>query len=108
PTGCRTLPCLGTASAWAPTSHRPGARSGAHTLAAETTGFLTLVLLARVFAAFPKDWNRSRLSLRSNTRESARWSITSVADQMFFDASSGRAIFPDKSISSCERHGFPI
>src|ERR1700751_5241001 len=101
------LPCLATASAWTSTFHRPGAHSGARTLLGEETGFSITVrdirvrhgesVLRRTFEAFPKDWKRSRLWLQSNTRELARWSITSVTDQMFFDASSGRAIFPDKS-----------
>src|SRR5438477_271675 len=72
------LPCSETASAWASTFHGPGARSGAHILPTEGTGFSIMARWARAFTAFPEDWKRLRLSLQLNMRESARWSIRSV------------------------------
>src|SRR5436189_445623 len=87
---------------------RLGAHSGARALAAEVTGFLILVPALPVFGVFPQGWKKSHLLLRWNMRASVRWWTMRVSDQIFFVAFLGHAIFPDKSLSYCERRVFQI
>src|SRR5213593_3286420 len=110
-------PCLATASVWTSTSPRHGARSGARTLVADETGFLTLVrhvrvrhgesVLWRTFAVFPKGWKKSRLSLPSSMPASTLWSNHDESGLNFFRRLLGTRNFSGQISQVLRRRRFP-
>jgi hypothetical protein len=96
-----------TASARAFTSRRRGARCGARARLAGRIGFFTSTLL-QAFAVFRKGLETITPFVAIECAGVGALVDHEHAVKIFFAASSGHAIFQGKSVSCCERAGFPI
>src|SRR5215510_1902371 len=101
------LPCSAIACAWTFTSHRLGARSGARILDAGRIG-LFISMLMQAYPVFRKDSRQSGLLSQSNAPGLERSWNESMADEVAFDVFSEHAISRGRSMTCCERAGFPI